>query len=143
MALDAARSGLVASDPERPTVSGVVVDIPDAGGAATVAALADGTTSMYTSTGGGVIGAGEHPAVAEATAALIHTADDLAAQFLGPAEEGVPEQGVVRFHLLTPMGRRHVDVPAEAFWGEQPHRLMPLIAATQHVISELRRTSPE
>jgi hypothetical protein len=34
-------------------VSGIVVDVPAKGGFATIVALADGTTSMYISTGGG------------------------------------------------------------------------------------------
>jgi hypothetical protein len=44
-----------------PDISGVVVDVPAQGGFATVVGLTDDTTSMYTSTGGGTIGAGKHP----------------------------------------------------------------------------------
>ena len=46
------------TDTDDDTLLGVVVDIPQRGGYATVVAMADGTTSMYTSTGGGVIGGG-------------------------------------------------------------------------------------
>ena len=142
MALDAVAAGLAAPDPAHPTVSGLVVDIPGEGGCASVVALTDGTTSMYTSSGGGVIGAGGHAAVAEATRALLTVADAHAGLVRDPAETQLPGPGVVRFHLLTPSGRRCVDVPEGAFWGEEPHPLMPVIAATQQVISELRRASP-
>ncbi len=49
MALDAAVRGLVSSSPDSPDVSGIVVDVPGSGGFASIVALADGTTSMYTS----------------------------------------------------------------------------------------------
>jgi hypothetical protein len=71
MALDAVRAGLPEPAPDHPSVSGLVVDVPAEGGFATVVALTDGTTSMYTSTGGGIIGAGEHGQVAAATRALL------------------------------------------------------------------------
>jgi hypothetical protein len=38
--------------PEHPDVLGAVIDIPSEGGTASVVAMADGTTSLYTSTGG-------------------------------------------------------------------------------------------
>ena len=44
----------------------------------TLVALADGTTSLYFSNGGGMIGGGEHPRVAAATRRLV----DVAARFL-------------------------------------------------------------
>ena len=56
---------------EHRDVSGVVVDIPTEGGFATVVGLTDNTTSLYTSTGGGTIGAGEHREVAAGTHRLL------------------------------------------------------------------------
>ena len=56
-------------------MSGVVVDIPaDGGGFATLIAMSEGTTSLYLSTGGGVIGAGQHPSVGAANRELRQTA---------------------------------------------------------------------
>jgi len=74
-ALDAVRLGLPAPPPEHSDVSGVVVDIPaDGGGFATLIAMSEGTTSLYLSTGGGVIGAGQHPSVGAANRELRQTA---------------------------------------------------------------------
>src|SRR5262245_60819931 len=73
-ALDAVGAGLAPPPPEHPDVSGVVVDVPAEGGHATVVALTDGTTSLYTSTGGGTIGAGAHAHVDEATDRLLRVA---------------------------------------------------------------------
>ena len=56
-----------------------------------------------------------------------------------PDNTSLPPRGVVRFHVLTPAGRRTADVPEDAFWGRAEHPLMPMIAATQQVISAIRQ----
>ena len=53
------------------SVWGALVEIGLSGGYATFVSLADGTTSMYTSSGGGVIGAGAHEGPAEASRQLL------------------------------------------------------------------------
>jgi hypothetical protein len=98
MALDAAARGLVSASPESPDVSGVVVDVPGSGGFATIVALADGTTSMYTSTGGGRIGAGTHAHVAVATAKLLAEVQRHLGLFGAPDDRGLPESSAGR-HL--------------------------------------------
>lgn len=55
----------------------MIIDIPAQGGCATLVALTDNTTSLYTSTGGGTIGAGGHATVASATHALLASAEDV------------------------------------------------------------------
>ncbi|HEY2979685.1 MAG TPA: hypothetical protein VGJ22_00770, partial [Anaerolineales bacterium] len=69
-ALDPNEVGLQQS-PEQPNVWGMLTEFGQPGGAATIVSLADGTTSMYTSSGGGVIGAGQHAGPAEATKSLL------------------------------------------------------------------------
>lgn len=142
MALDATARGLVSASPESPDVSGVVVDVPRSGGFATIVALADGTTSMYTSTGGGTIGAGTHAHVAAATAKLLAQVQLNLGFFSAPDDRGLPAASAVRLHVLTPAGNRHADVPEDAFWGRQDHALIPVIAGVQDVISALRAASP-
>ena len=142
MALDAAARGLVSASPESPDVSGVVVDVPGSGGVATIVALADGTTSMYTSTGGGRIGAGTHAHVAAATAMLLAEVQRHLGLFGAPDDRGLPASSAVRLHVLTPNGGRHADVPDDAFWGRQDHPLMPVIARVQEVISAISTASP-
>jgi len=127
---------------ESPDVLGVVVDIPRSGGMASVVALADGTTSMYMSTGGGTIGAGAHEAVVLASHALLATLQRLIEMF--PADERVdlPQADMVQITLVTPAGRRRAGVPAAAFWGEEPSTVVELIAAIQDVISAIRGIDP-
>ena len=69
--LGAASSGQIPRHDDHPDVYGLVIDMPGQGGYATVVALGDNTTSMYTSTGGGIVGAGERPAVAASTQRLL------------------------------------------------------------------------
>ena len=54
-ALESADRGWIVATPAHPRVCGVVVDVPASGGFATVVALADNTTSLYTSVGSGSI----------------------------------------------------------------------------------------
>lgn len=119
-ALEVTEAVIGKAPPEHPNVLGVVIDIPAEGGIASVIAMADGTTSMYTSTGGGTIGAGTHDAVASATQALLAKLEGLIEMF--PADERVdlPLPDMVQITLITPDGRRRANVPAAAFWGEEP-----------------------
>lgn len=143
VALHAVDNGLPAPDPEHPGVAGVVVDIPSQDAFATVVALTDNTTSMYTSTGGGTLGAGEHAAVAAATHQLLTTIQRHLDAFDDVDDRSLPPSGVVRFHVLTPTGTRRTDVPEDSFWGRTPHDLTPVIAATQELISAMRAVSPQ
>jgi hypothetical protein len=137
-ALAAVDRGLAAPWPEHPNVSGAVVDIPAEGGHATVVALTDGTTSLYTSVGGGTLGAGTDAAVAEATRTLLSAVQGQLELFVSGDDGALPPSGTVRFHILTPSGPRRADVSEDSFWGQAPDPLIPVIAATQGVITRIR-----
>lgn len=128
--------------PEHPDVLGTVIDIPSEGGMASVAAMADGATSMYTSTGGGTIGAGIHEAVATATHVLLTMLQRLIEMFPPDERVDLPPADMVQITLVTPTGRRRASVPAAAFWGNEPSTVVELIAAIQDVISAIRGTKP-
>jgi hypothetical protein len=141
MALSSVANGLSSPSEDHPDVSGLVVDIPAQGGFATVVALTDNTTSMYTSVGGGTIGAGEHENVASATQALLSIVQGNLESFSQGDDLGFPPAGQVRFHVLSPSGARHQDVPEDCYWGRSPHELMPVIAASQAVVTAIRSCS--
>lgn len=101
-------------------------------------ALADGTTSMYTSSGGGTIGAGAHESVVRATRGLLTTLQDFIEMFPEDERMELPPADLVQVTLLTPTGRRRASVPAAAFWGEEPSTVVELIAAIHDVISAIR-----
>lgn len=136
MALSAGDMDLIARTPGHPNVAGVVVDIPGDGGWATIVAMTDGTTSLYTSAGGGLIGAGEHEAVAIANTELLDTAQqELDGLALGD-DTGHPPADLVRIFILTAAGAGTVDVPSPDFWD--PTTSGVLIPAVQKLIGELR-----
>jgi hypothetical protein len=116
-------------------VAGVVVDIPGRGGSASIASFGDGTTSLYTGAGGGVIGAGRYRPVAEASRHLLSTVASHAASFAAKDSGERPPAGSVRFHLVSSEGNRYLDVPEACFWGREKHDLMPLIEAAQGVMA--------
>lgn len=142
MALGAARSGVIPRHEQHPAVFGVVVDVSAPGGHVTVVALGDNSTSLYTSAGSGTIGAGEHPEVAAATHRLLAVAEEHLDMFTEGDDESLPPAGQVSFHVLTAKGLRRADVREEAFWGEVADPLLPVIAATQDVITRVRELSP-
>jgi hypothetical protein len=115
-----------------------VIDIPSQGGFATLVALTDNTTSLYTSVGGGTIGLGSHQPVAEATDQLLATIEPRLGEFWADEDDGFPSEGFARIHVLLPDSRRMADIPESSFWGKAPHSLMPVIAAVQAVMTASR-----
>jgi hypothetical protein len=109
---------------------------------ASVVALADGTTSMYMSPGGGTIGAGAHDEVAGKTHALLGALQRSINMFPSDDRVDFPPSDLVQITLITPTGRRRASVPGAAFWGDEPSTVVDLIAAIQDVISAIRDTEP-
>ena len=141
MALEAAVSGRVPFHANHPEVFGLLADIPAQGGHATVVSLGDDTTNVYTSTGGGTIGAGEHPTVAAATQNLLDLVQAHLDAFATVDDGALPSQGWVRLHVLTETMVRRADVSEEAFWGKAPDPLMPVIAAVQDLVARIREAT--
>src|SRR3954464_6139548 len=90
-------------------VWGAVMDMAFPGGVASLVSLEDGTTSLYTSTGGGVIGGGAHPPVVEATHAFLASVAEHVAAFSPTDSDELPAPGHVRFHALGYDARRVAD----------------------------------
>ena len=124
--------------PDHVSVLGAVVDIPAEGGMASVVAMADGSASMYTSTGGGVIGGGKHEAVEGA----VHGLEGLIEIFPEDDRVDLPPTDMVQITVMTPRGRRRACVPAAAFWGAEPSTVVELIAAIQDVMTTIRGVAP-
>ncbi len=101
---------------------------------ATLAGVADGTTSLYLSNGGGVIGAGQHPAVAEATAAWLRAFEPARPLLAAVDDPELPGEGVTQFVAVTPAGLLGA-VAREAELGAGEHALSPLFLAAQAVLT--------
>ena len=143
MALSADPTAIGLSPSEAlPTVWGVVMDLAYPEGTATVVGLSDGTTSLYTSSGGGVIGAGEHEAVAAATLRWLRIAEE-SLPALRPSEDFLlPEPGEVAFAVLTYSGGHRGTATMKEFEREGTD-LTALFFAGQDVITELRRVEED
>jgi hypothetical protein len=124
--------------------SGALVAMMDIGmpeGSATFVAIADGSVSIYTSSGGGVLGAGDHVAVRAAgnrfRAVLAGARNDLRST----TEFPLPAAGEVRFQLRTE-DAGFTGVAPEAALRTGRHPLSEAYAAGQDLITEIRLASP-
>ena len=119
----------------------IVLDVGlDHGKGYTLLVLGDGTTSLYFSTGGGIIGAGEHRSVRIASAALLTEADGHIATLRPATTSRLPEEGVVRFHIRTFDGNYGYEArEGPLARGDDAHAA--LFAKAQLVIAEIRRHS--
>jgi hypothetical protein len=104
---------------------------------ATLVAVADGTTSLYFSNGGGMIGAGEHPLVAEANSRFLEAARSFLAHLSEVSDPTPPSTGLTQFVAVSPEGLRGA-VASEDELGEGRHALSQLFYAGQDVITQMR-----
>ena len=104
---------------------------------ATLVAVADGTTSLYFSNGGGVIGAGEHAAVAEAGRRWLETGGEFLDRLSPVTDPALPAESETQFVAVTPGGLRW-ELAREDDLGEGEHPLSPLFYAGQDVITQIR-----
>ena len=131
--------GIPAPPPEAPAW-GILMETGYPETTATLLALSDGTTSLYFSSGGGVIGGHAHQSVRQANVALLETANQYY-QHLKPSESfPVPATGHTLFYVLTDSGvlsggGREDDL------GHGRHPLSPLFHAGHQVIAQLRLMS--
>lgn len=125
--------------PGQPRVWGVVTDLGMEWGVATLVVFAEGTTSIYFSKGGGVIGTGTHPLVAAASNRLLAIADSIVDRVpLLPAESyRLPSPGHICFWLRTFRGTLTADI-SEAELASGHHQLSHLFRVIHDVITAVR-----
>lgn len=123
-------------------VYGGLMDLGHPSGTVTVLGLADGTASLYTTSGGGVIGGGEHPTVQAAVAAWL-TALEAAMGDLRPMSEfRLPGVGEVGFVALSTRGHRGGS-GNEVRLQARKTALSPLYIAGQGIVTQLRLLEPQ
>ena len=131
----------MSSDNSQGTVWGVVMETGMDGGFYTLVALADGTTSLYFSTGGGIIGAGEHESVRAASRDFLASANQFASAAAPVTDTAPPGRGSTQFFLLTFDGLRSYRAP-EVDLGEERDPFAPMFHSGHAVISALRLAQP-
>jgi hypothetical protein len=132
-----ARADSIGIRPASGAAWAVIMDSAYEGGCVSLVSLADGSTSIYFSTGGGIIGAGDRKTVAAASIAFVRAADS-ALDLLRPAEStDHPPAGYSRFFVRTDSALLSADA-LEPELGEGAHALSPLFYAAQDVIAAVR-----
>lgn len=116
---------------------GCVMETGYPNGVATLVCLSDGTTSLYTSTGGGIIGAGERERVARENAKLLTTLSAYLSAMSPSTDDKLPRDGQTMIRALTNEGQRLFEA-SENDLGEGRSEMSPVFHAAHSVISELR-----
>jgi hypothetical protein len=139
LSLRRADGGIPAPPPDAP-IWGMLMEIGHPGATATLFTVIDGTTSLYLSSGGGIIGGQGHENVREANAAFIKTANQFY-QYLKSCESfPVPAIGQTIFYAITDSGILTAD-GLDADLGSDKHPLSPLFYAGHAVLTPLFQTS--
>jgi hypothetical protein len=108
-----------------------------AAGPISLVVVADGTTSLYLPTGGGVLGAGEQRTVRAASRAYIETAEAVFDIFSRASDHGFPAPGEFTVHALCYQGARMVTAAEPAVMrGVGP--LSALFFAGDAVLTQIR-----
>jgi hypothetical protein len=131
--------GIVTSE-EHPTVFGILMETGYSDAVATLAVFAEGSTSLYFSTGGGIIGAGEHDSVRATHAPFFAEAEARLGVFTKTSDTPLPSDGRVRFYLRT-FGSTLTAEALEEDLGEMRHELSDLFHAGHNVITAVREAS--
>ena len=116
---------------------GVVMETGYPNGTATLVCLCDGTTSLYTSSGFGIIGGGAHEEVVRANARLLAVLEEHLDQMAPSADRSLPGPGRTVIRALTADGQRLLEA-AEDDLGEGRSVLSPVFHAAHAVITQLR-----
>jgi hypothetical protein len=106
-------------------------------GTATLVCLRDGTTSLYTSSGFGIIGGGAHEAVVRENAALLAALEEHLSEMSSSTDLSLPREGQTVIRALTFDGQRRYEA-AEEELGEGRNALSPVFHAAHGVITQLR-----
>jgi hypothetical protein len=108
---------------------------------ATLVAFDDGTTSLYLSSGGGIIGAGAHEAVKQAAAQFRSSATAERARFAAVTQFELPSDGRSVFYLVTDTATLSSGSIANAELQRGAHPLSRLANQAQAVIGAVRQAS--
>lgn len=120
---------------------GVIVEFRRDAAMVTVVGFASGDSSVYLSTGGGLIGGRREPLVAAAAQSLVARAQLQLADLPLVKTYPTPDQGDVRVYVLTTAGLRGVEV-ARSQIETAHHPLNLLYADAQKIMSEFRTARP-
>ena len=118
-------------------VWGILLETGYENGAFSLVVLGDGTASLYFSTGGGIIGAGQHEAVRKACGNLLAGANHFASLARPTKTYPLPATGQVTFYFLSYTGVLSYSAK-EIELGEERDKMSELFHAGHEVIGRMR-----
>jgi deazaflavin-dependent oxidoreductase (nitroreductase family) len=137
-ALHAPRASLGLAAPSSATTPwGVLMETGYAEATATVVAFADGSASIYLSTGGGFLGGQGHETVRRAAIGMVQAAGPAQSHTTQTTAFPLPAPGQVVFYLRTDAGV-FTGSATEQELGTRRHALSPLLFAGHEVITQYR-----
>jgi hypothetical protein len=119
-----------------PHVWAALLDWGMHGGSATITVVADGTVSMYTSAGGGMIGAGQHQSIHMPAARFLKTVEAIVDALPAATDAPLPKEGEAAVVALTYDGMRRGLVELRLLTGKDP--IARAWVAGQDLITALR-----
>ena len=123
-------------------VFGFVLDeLIATGGWWALATFADGSTSLYTSGPGSVIGAGSHAVVQAESSALLLLVRHHLAEFAASPATDLPASGEVALRALTTSGQRVITAP-EQHLAAGGHPASELYRAAHALVAAVRTIAP-
>ena len=142
MALSATPEQLGLPTYDENKVFGIVMDWDLGDGIATVAAYETGDASMYLSSGGGVIGGGQHDNVRQAVFPYVQLGQEFLSESKRTESTPLPGKDCVRFYLLTNKGTYYAQEKMKNIENESSDWLR-LFEEANKVLTELRLTTEE
>ena len=125
---------------DKTLVYGVVMDWEMDGATATTVSYQTGDASLYLSTGGGIIGGGEHKDINNAAKRFVSLAQSFLDKTTKTEVTSLPETDVVKFYLLTNKGI-YVGQEEVKNLENNTSALLKLFEEGNNVLTELRKTS--
>jgi hypothetical protein len=104
MAFSATSEQLGLSGMDKNDVYGIVSEMDMNGATATVVTFSNGDTSLYLSSGGGFIGAGQHESVQKVVKKYVENGQKYIEKATKIEEAELPESGMTNFNFLTENG---------------------------------------
>jgi hypothetical protein len=126
-------------------IHAVIMDwrVLDGNATATALAAADGTGSIYLSSGGGFIGGGQkHPQIHEAALLAIHIALGLSSKFEFTETTDLPPIGEIYFYITTNSGMR-IAIAKDTKVKDGTDSLLALYVTMQQIVTFYRLMSPQ
>jgi hypothetical protein len=140
MAFGVSTEQLGLTDLKAGDIYGVIMDWDLGEGIMTLITYKTGDASMYLSTGGGVIGGGQHENVNKASKQFVKLADKYLDKAVKTDLTPIPDKNCVRFYFLTTKGKYYAQEQMINF-ENKTSQWLDYFEEANKVITELRLTT--